>query len=107
MKSVYGDICAKCSDYIYDVEGRYQKLFQRIYNASTSLYYKVAFSEDDRLYDIETVYNVLVKINEILSDVVFPNEKEENIKKLLDAKGFNIGELLVETPSLIVTEYQE
>ena len=43
MKVVYDEICNQCGGYIYDVEDVYQKLFQRIYNASTSLYYAVVF----------------------------------------------------------------
>lgn len=104
MKNMYDDICTKCGDYIYDVEGVYQKLFQRIYNASTSLYYKVAFSKNISLTDAETIRNILAKINEILSEVIFPNEKEESIKKLLNSNGFNASELLIETPSLIISD---
>ena len=97
---VYEEICDKCGSYMYDTENMYQKLFQRIYNASTVLYYKTIFESNKNSNKLESIRDVLVKINSILSEVVFPKEKEENIRNILNNKGFDADKLLLETSIL-------
>jgi predicted RNA binding protein with dsRBD fold (UPF0201 family) len=107
MKVVYDEICNQCGGYIYDVEDVYQKLFQRIYNASTSLYYAVVFGSNKELGEIECIKRVLNKTNEILSELLFPQEIEDSIRNLLLENGLDAKELLIETPSLVSIDYED
>ena len=104
MKIVYNEICNQCCNYIYDDSDVYQKLFQLIYNASTSLYYGIVFSNGKTSKEIDCIKQILSKINEILSEILFPEEKEESIQNLLIENGMDSKELLVETPSLTVVD---
>mgnify|MGYP003312685226 CR=1 FL=1 len=105
--NVYDEICNQCGGYIYDVEDVYQKLFQRIYNASTSLYYAVVFGSNKELGEIECIKRVLNKTNEILSELLFPQEIEDSIRNLLLENGLDAKELLIETPSLMSEDYKD
>ena len=107
MKIVYDEICNHCGSYIYDTEDIYQKLFQRIYNASTSLYYAIIFGRNKELDEIECIKRVLNKTNKILSELLFPQEIEDNIRNLLLENGLDARELLVETPSLMSEDYKD
>lgn len=101
MKSVYDKICNQCNDYIYDVESVYQKLFQRIYNAATTLYCSATFCDDRNKVDFERIKLVLTNINNTLSKLILPKEKEEDIQKILKLNGFDANKLLIETPALL------
>lgn len=105
MKNLYEDICNQCNNYIYDTKDMHQHLFQRIYNASTILYFKSKFSKNESTKENNKLKTVMLKIDEVLNDILFPEEKEENIRNILINSGFDADKLLVETPDLNVTEY--
>ena len=50
---------------------------------------------------------MLNKTNEILSELLFPQEIEDSIRNLLLENGLDARELLVETPSLMSEDYKD
>lgn len=103
IKNIYKDICSECQEYLYDATSVHHKIFQKIYNAATSLYYDAVLksSEDD------VAVKVLVEMKDVMQSLSFPNEKEENIKQIFSYYGLDIKELLSLTPKIKIKEIEK
>ena len=97
-----------CQDGLYDKTNINQELYQKITNLKMFLYnnalrimqgQKSLLPNKDEKETLKQINVIMQKICKIITQIYFPCEVEDNIKKLIQDSPFNLNEFFVSNPT--------
>lgn len=109
FENIYQAIYKECESNLYYPPENYQRIYQKILYAASTLYYSgvrifhhqnILFTASDKCCTKESILELLTKIYCLITEINLPTTTEQKIQQLIEDYHLVSNELLIPYPSM-------